>query len=108
MIAAERVATLLKRSAPGEHTNRPASALPPPGAPSGLARYPALSTIVRYGKAAAIAGTILTACLVGWLLWPLLGLAAMAPALLVGMVVGFVLLSYAELVQLITDLLIPN
>jgi fumarate reductase flavoprotein subunit len=110
LLAAERMSVLRKQSGTSTSTqqlDRHGSA-PVPDAPRGLARYPVLAATLRYGRPAAFVIAFAVALLLAWLSWPLLGLAAPLLALLVASVVAFAILSYTELVRLITELLMPD
>jgi FAD binding domain-containing protein len=117
LLSAERIAVLQKKSVPPV----PISQLQPerdggtargrsptPDVPRGLARYPVLRATLRYGRPAAFAIAIAVALLVMWLGWSPLGLVAPLLAILIGAAVAFAILSYTELVRLITELLMPD
>ncbi len=126
LIAAERVAetsaiaTRLTVAAEQPTVNlstAPAKA-PPPKAPTNpaptaprlprLAEYPMLNAILRHGTAAAIVLSLTAVALVLWLAWSSMGLVAVLLAALAGTTVAAVVLSGAELVRLITDMLMPE
>ena len=67
-----------------------------------------LNAVLRYGKAAAIVLSLIIAVLVLYVAWPGLGVIAIAPALVAGLVTGALALTFTELVRLITDLLLPG
>jgi fumarate reductase flavoprotein subunit len=132
LIAAERVAALEGLSTgsttlrDGSSTSQPGSSAsgaprqpsahvpasaPQPAAvvrPSRLATYPMLNAVLRYGKVASIALSLIIAALVLYLAWQDLGTLAVALALLAGLVTGALALTFTELVRLITDMLLPS
>ncbi len=121
LIAAERTATLLGKAVPKPEardqtpappSSAPASSAPAPARPSseagGLSRFPFLRATLRYGKLAAILLALAAGLLTASIAWPALGALALAPALLVGGIVAVAVLSYTELVRLITELLVPD
>lgn len=73
-----------------------------------MEKYPTLDLIVRFGRPAAVVLGALVFALVLWLLLPALGWIALAPAALAGGLVFVVVRSYAELVLLVTDMLLPR
>lgn len=79
----------------------------PPSRPP-VAAYPMLRGVVRYGKAGAVALSVLVAALVLWLFWPGLEIWAIPIAAAAGLITGILALSFVELVRLITDLLLPG
>ena len=99
LVAAERVAAL---------QNKSVAPLPAPPPAQGLARFPVLRAALRYGRPAAWLGGVLIAMLAGAAAWPALGPAALALGLACGAAVGVAVLAFAELVRLITELLIPD
>jgi fumarate reductase flavoprotein subunit len=115
LIAAERVAAL-KALAEGKIVDADATApsiapaKPPPRRPrrDRLAKYPMLGGIVRYGKAGGIGLSVLVATLVLWLCWPAFENWAIPMATAAGLITGVIALSFAELVRLITDMLLPE
>jgi fumarate reductase flavoprotein subunit len=128
LIAAERVAALEdmstsattlrdgpstsqpRASASGASRQLPASApaRPPAVRPSRLAAYPMLNAVLRYGKLASIALSLIIAALVLYLAWQDFGMVAVALALVAGLVTGALALTFTELVRLITDMLLPS
>ena len=105
LVAAERAAALRDGGA------TPAAAAPmPTAAPAkhGLARFPILRATLRYGTPAAAALGLLVALCVSFAAWPSLGLVSMIPAVVLGAVAAVAILAFAELVRLITELLIPD
>jgi fumarate reductase flavoprotein subunit len=110
LLAAERMLVLRK------HSGKSIPAQPPeqqsPWAtserPRGLARYPVLAATLRYGRPAAFIIALAVALLIAWLGWPLLGFASPLLAVLAASIVAFAILSYTELVRLITELLMPD
>lgn len=122
MIAAERVAALSGVSAaaaPARPTATPPGSTPGPtpaqapisraaSSPPRLAKYPMLNAIARFGTPAAIVLSALVAVLVLWLGWSTLGAMAIPVAIVAGMASAALTLSYAELVRLITDMLMPE
>jgi fumarate reductase flavoprotein subunit len=110
LIAAERIAVLQRQLATPAAIQQPErdSASPAPEVPRGLARYPVLSATLRYGRPAAFAIAIAVTLLITWLGWSPLGLVAPLLAVLIGAIVAFAILSYTELVRLITELLMPE
>jgi len=70
--------------------------------------YPLLNFVARYGLAIAIAGGILPVAVAGW--YVVAGAAAgwLAAGIAGGIVLFLAIKSYAELVRLITDMLIPK
>ncbi len=109
LIAAERVAALLKPAS--DQTAPPASAtLPPAPMPAlhGLARFPVLKATVTHGKPVAFALGALIAGLVLWLGWPAFGLFSLVIATGAAALATIAVLSYVELVRLITELLMPD
>ena len=75
---------------------------------SRFAKLPMLSAILRFGAPAAIVLSVTVAALVLWLGWPSMGLAAIPLAIVVGLATAALTLSYAELVRLVTDMLMPE
>jgi fumarate reductase flavoprotein subunit len=73
-----------------------------------LAEYPMLSGILRFGTAAAIVLSLTAAALVLWMGWPSMGIVALPVALIIGATIAVATLSCAELVRLITDMLLPE
>jgi fumarate reductase flavoprotein subunit len=73
-----------------------------------LAKYPMLRAIVGFGTLAAILLSVAVAGLVLWLCWSSLGVIAISIAGLAGLVSVVIALSYAELVRLITDIMMPE
>ena len=76
--------------------------------PAGLARFPILGTMVRYGRSIAIGSAVvlgLLICLAGWH-W--VGALSIAIGAVVGGIVGIGLMALIEMIRLITELLIPN
>lgn len=120
MIAAERAAFLCgKPMSNGLKDKVGASGLPPPLAssniavsapprPHRLAKYPMLRAIVGFGIPVAILLSVVVAGLVLWLCWSSLDIIAIPIAGLAGMVSAVVALSYAELVRLVTDMMMPE
>lgn len=109
LLAAERISALRKQSkidSVQQFEPRGGSAIG--DAPRGLARYPILAATLRYGRPAAFVIAFAVALLLAWLGWPMLGPAAPLLALLAGSVVAFAMLSYIELVRLVTELLMPD
>lgn len=104
LIAAERVAAL-RGVTQGEDKAGPP---PRPPRPDRLAKYPMLRGVVHYGKAGGITLSVLAASLVLWLCWPAFGNWAISLAIGAGLVTGVLALSFAELVRLITDMLLPE
>ena len=118
LIAAERVAAL-KPAVQGEGDGAASAVtMTPNGAaakvmprrprPDRLAKYPMLRGVVRYGKAGCIALSVLVATSVLWLCWPVFENWAIPIATAAGLITGVVALSFAELVRLITDMLLPE
>ena len=109
MLAAEHVAGQAHPDAgvsPSAADRRPAE--PAAGEAQGIARYPVLQATLRYGHAAAIvlgAGTFALTLLVSW---TLLGVLSIPVGAILAAVVYLALRSYAELVRMITDLLMPE
>jgi fumarate reductase flavoprotein subunit len=117
MIAAERVATLLGKAVTKPEPQNPGSpgASSPSAGPAeksgetgGLSRYPFLRATLKYGKAAALLLALVAGFLTSWIAWPAFGALALAPALLIAGIVVVAILSYVELVSLITELLVPD
>jgi fumarate reductase flavoprotein subunit len=89
-------------------TALPSSAATAKSLPSGLARFPILSAMVRYGSSVAIGGGVvlgLLICLAGWH-W--IGALSVVIGAIVGGIVCVGLLALVELIKLITELLIPG
>lgn len=114
LLAAEHVAATLKPAdVPGKLAPQPVSGAfvapaPQAGTGQGIARYPALRATLRYGKpAAAVLGAAFFGLLT-LLLWNSLAAWALVPAGAGGAIVAFAVLSYTELVRMITDLLMPD
>jgi fumarate reductase flavoprotein subunit len=111
LIAAERAAALKVGGGekPDVSTKTP-DPIPPKTAARAdrLAAYPMLRGVVRYGKAGAVALSVLVAALVLWLFWPGLEIWAIPIAAAAGLITGILALSFVELVRLITDLLLPG
>jgi fumarate reductase flavoprotein subunit len=122
MIAAERVAALSGTSTRTPLSNAPASVPAPAQSPSSrgansparparaprLAKYPMLNGILRFGTAAAIVFSLSAMALVLWMGWPSMGIVALPVAAMIGFAIAVVTLSCAELVRLITDMLLPE
>ncbi len=70
--------------------------------------YPVLRLIVRYGTAGAIALSLAVFAVIAWLGYETLGVLAIVLAALVGVVTFVVAKSYAELVRIITEMLLPR
>ena len=73
-----------------------------------LVKYPMLRAIVGFGTSAAILLSVAVAGLVLWLCWSSLGVIAIPIAGLAGLVSAVMALSYAELVRLITEIMMPE
>lgn len=71
-------------------------------------RFPMLSFIVRYGATAAAVLSPILAIVVAWLCWPSLGWLGIPAGAVVGAAVYVVIRSYAEIVTLITEMLVPR
>ena len=130
LIAAERVAALKDMSVvPTTLRDEPSTSLPsvsasgasrqPPAQaqaqasvpavrPSRLAAYPMLNAVLRYGKVASIALSLIIAALVLYLAWQDFGMVAVALASVAGLVTAALALTFTELVRLITDMLLPG
>lgn len=110
LIAAERVAELKATRADGA-TDTPLpkpAAIPRPRRADRLANYPMLKNVLKFGKPGGIVLSILVATATLWLCWPALGTLAVPVAIVAGLVTGVIALSFAELVRLITDMLLPE
>lgn len=112
LLAAEHAASVLEparktaSSAPAhEASSYPA---PGPGAPQGIARYPVLRLTLRHGRKAAVALGIASFAAISLMSWSALGLWSLPLALAGAAIVAFAILSYTELVRMITDLLMPE
>lgn len=70
--------------------------------------YPVLHLIVRYGAAGAVVASALAFALVAWLGFYALGWVALILAIVAAAVVYVIGKSYAELVRLITEMLLPR
>jgi len=70
--------------------------------------YPILRLIVRYGGVGAAVMSIVVFALVAWLGYPALGALAIVLGALVAVVVYILAKSYAELVRIITEMLLPR
>lgn len=115
LLAAERAAERLgKRVAPVEARKAPSSAsqgstpVDVKAITTGLARFPILRATLRYGRIAAMAIGFVVGATVLSIGWPSLGLLGLLPAVFLAGVAVIAVLSYTELVRLITELLIPE
>jgi hypothetical protein len=70
--------------------------------------YPILHLIVRYGAAGAVAVSVLVFAVVAGLGYHALGWLAIALAAVTAALVYIVAKSYAELVRIITEMLLPR
>lgn len=70
--------------------------------------YPVLRLIVRYGTAGSVALAIVVCACVAYLGYATLGGLAVALGVLCGIVVFILGKSYAELVRIITEMLLPR
>jgi hypothetical protein len=70
--------------------------------------YPTLALIVRHGKAGGSVLVLAAAAIALWVALPLGLLPAVAIAVLVALVGGLVVMSYVEIVRLITEMLLPQ
>ncbi|SEJ66387.1 fumarate reductase flavoprotein subunit [Sphingobium sp. AP50] len=106
MLAAERLATLRGKTV--EKVSEMASASHSAASSQGLARFPLLRGTLQHGwTIASIAG--LFVCGVTLLLgWPSFGIFSLALAAPIGAASTLAILSYVELVRLITELLMPE
>ena len=107
LIAAERVAALLKPASDQAKANVAA-----PSAPMqplhGLARFPVLKATLKYGRFWAFGLGALVAGLVLWLGLPAFGVFSAVLAAGAGALTAVAVLSYVELIRLITELLMPD
>ncbi len=107
LIAAERAADLL-----GPIPQRVEASVAAPSAPVqpliGLARFPILKATLKHGKALAFGLGAVVAALVLWLGWPAFGLFSPVLAAGAGALTTVAVLSYVELIRLITELLMPD
>ena len=107
LIAAERVAALLKPAS--DHAEDSVAAPSAPMQPlHGLARFPVLKATLKYGRFSAFGLGVLVAGLVLWLGWPSFGLFSPVLAAGAGALTTVAVLSYVELIRLITELLMPD
>lgn len=74
----------------------------------GLARFPILRATLRYGRIGAIAIGLVVFVLILSSSWPTLGIVGILPAAFLGGAAAIAVLSYTELVRLITELLMPE
>jgi hypothetical protein len=70
--------------------------------------YPVLRLIVRYGTAGSIALGVVAFASIAYLGYPALSGLAIAFGALVGIVLFIIGKSYAELVRIITEMLLPR
>lgn len=70
--------------------------------------YPTLGLIVRYGKSGGLVFVLAAALIALWVALPLGVLPAVAIAVLVALAGGLVVMSYVEIVRLITEMLLPQ
>jgi hypothetical protein len=70
--------------------------------------YPVLRLIVRYGTAGSIALGVVAFASIAYLGYPALGGLAIAFGALAGIVLFIISKSYAELVRIITEMLLPR
>jgi len=70
--------------------------------------YPILRLIVRYGGIGATVMSVVVFALVAWLGYAALGGLAIVLGALVAVVVYILAKSYAELVRIITEMLLPR
>lgn len=106
MLAAERLATLRGKTV--DKDSDPVSTLSSTGGPQGLARFPLLRRTLQHGWAIALIAGLFVAAATLALGWPSLGLYSLALAGPLAAAVIVAILSYVELVRLITELLIPE
>jgi fumarate reductase flavoprotein subunit len=74
----------------------------------GLARFPVLKATLKYGRFSAFGLGVLVAGLVLWSGWPSFGLFSPVLAAGAGALTAVAVLSYVELIRLITELLMPD
>jgi fumarate reductase flavoprotein subunit len=125
LIAAEQAARLQGKVAPAApradaqatpeavpqaptQTALPSSAATAKSLPTGLARFPILSAMVRYGSRVAIGGGVVLGLLICLAGWPWIGALSVVIGAIVGGIVCVGLLALVELIKLITELLIPG
>jgi hypothetical protein len=70
--------------------------------------YPVLGLIVRYGKAGGSVFVFAAAVLALWVSLPLGVLPAVVIAVLLALAGGIIVMSYVEIVRLITEMLLPQ
>lgn len=70
--------------------------------------YPTLGLIVRYGKVGGTVFVLAAAVLALWIALPLGMVPALIVAVLVAFAGGIVVMSYVEIVRLITEMLLPQ
>jgi fumarate reductase flavoprotein subunit len=103
LLAAERVAELT-----GKNQATRASSTTSAAAPRGLARYPVLDATVRYGRLVILGGAICLAAVLITLSWGPFGVAGIVVSLLATGLLVAIGLGYIELIQLITEFLMPS
>lgn len=70
--------------------------------------YPTLGLIVRYGKVGGALFVLAAAAIALWVAMPLGIVPAVIIALMVAFAGGIVVMSYVEIVRLITEMLLPQ
>ena len=73
-----------------------------------MSDYPVLRFIVRFGTAGSVALGVIVFASIAYLGYSALGGLAIALGIMVGIVLFILGKSYAELVRLITDMLLPK
>lgn len=76
--------------------------------PQGLARFPMLRATLRHGRTAAFSAAAFAMAVTLLVAWEPLGPFALILAVALGSALCFVILCFAELVRLITELLMPD
>ena len=76
--------------------------------PHGLANFPILRGVIRYGIFGTIVCSAILFAVTVTSLWPNMGLLSLAIASLVSLVVGVIGMGFTELIRLIVQLLIPK
>lgn len=73
-----------------------------------MKEYPTLGLIVRHGKVGGLLFVFAATVLVLWLALPLGVVPAVAIAILAALAGGILVMSYVEIVRLITEMLLPQ
>ena len=73
-----------------------------------MERYPMLGLVLRAGTAGVTLLAVFTAALLCWLAWPALGWLGALAALVAGAALYIAGRSFVELVQIVTEMLVPR